>query len=219
MVNAFQVDESQSSYRSLLITKLTIFLQIHYRYHPQEVWARFPALKSAASYYFAAPRPSYVVPGNHAPFGARAQDLSAWCSAQIMEERPKSLLLFGDTGRGKSRWARSLCPSGTWFNRGRLDLGEYREGDKVVIADDIRNFNFEDWKDFFGGQDQTTFRQSGTGHVKTYKGPWMFIFLCNELPEFTEGQERYLNPEFFGHPDSRGYYNCRIEEIRENLWA
>jgi hypothetical protein len=99
-------------------------------------------------------------------------------------------------------------------------LASYRPGDKVVIADDIRNVNFEDWKDFFGGQQKTSLRDPH-GWVQELAGPFFFVFLCNYLPEFTESQWRYLGYSLnaYGKPElSSDRWTCRIEEINENLF-
>jgi len=185
------------------------------RYYPGKTALAWSSLRSYASDRLVPGRTPLAAPANFVEFTDESRTLRSWCEEQIAKagvpgSRPQSLLLHGPTGTGKSTFAASLCPDKTWLQRGMLQLDNYRPGDKVIIADDIRNFNFEDWKDFFGGQDSTILQQKWKGPTNL-DGPFFFIFICNEVPEFTPGQVNFL---FSGVHRQ----NCHAEYVTDRLF-
>lgn len=109
-------------------------------------------------------------------------------------DRPKSIVILGPRGLGKTEWARSHGPH--LYSRGAViydDILRDREGSKYAVFDDLWEWNFRFLKDFLGGQPTATI----TGK---YRKPKLLdwgirsIFLTNEKfwEEWTPKQKEYF---------------------------
>lgn len=109
-------------------------------------------------------------------------------------DRPKSIIILGPRGLGKTEWARSHGPH--LYSRGAViydDIIRDREGSKYAVFDDLWEWNFRFLKDFLGGQPTATI----TGK---YRKPKLLdwgirsIFLTNEKfwEEWTPKQREYF---------------------------
>lgn len=103
-----------------------------------------------------------------------------WCATNNEWERPRSLILIGESRSGKTQWARSLGHHMYFCNLLNLDLWD-ETADYIVLDDfnsDITKF-FPAWKCFFGGQREFTLTDKYRGK-KTVKWGKPCIWLSNE---------------------------------------
>ncbi|RIA79821.1 hypothetical protein C1645_745669 [Glomus cerebriforme] len=165
------------------------------KFHPELFYGGFNDIRSAVEFMVRTkPRPQFTPPVWFNGFAEHTwiKNLEEECKRRIslVEQgfRVKSMYIRGEIFTGKSTWARMLEPSRTWWSRSLMNIDNWREGDVVIIADNIKEkvvngdnkgINFWDFKDFFGCEDLTTICHSHD-RLTDIKGPWFFIFIHNK---------------------------------------
>jgi len=91
-------------------------------------------------------------------------------------ERPRSLLLIGESRLGKTEWARSLGKAMYFCNLFSLD--DWRDDAKYIILDDIDIKFFPHWKFFFGCQKEGVLTDKYRKKRRVRNGK-PTIWLCN----------------------------------------
>nr|QLJ85096.1 replication-associated protein [Sesame curly top virus] len=108
-------------------------------------------------------------------------------------ERPKSLILEGESRTGKTQWARSLSPKHNYI-AGHLNfsLDTYSDDVSYNVIDDIepQYLKMKHWKHLIGAQKewQTNLKY---GKPRVIKGGIPSIIICNPGPE--SSYESFLN--------------------------
>lgn len=107
------------------------------------------------------------------------QELEDWYQGNFVRprpDRPKSLVLVGNTRLGKTVWARSLGTHVYWNNNFRLDT--WNDGADYVVLDDIPWEYVPAKKALLGSQREFTLSDKYRGK-KTLKHGKPCIYLCN----------------------------------------
>lgn len=129
--------------------------------------------------------------------------LTDWVD-MIKPSRTPFLLLKGPTQLGKTAWARSLFPLHIYW-KGMISLDTWNPNAKLLIFDDF------EWK--FMPQPKSFLTQAGEAIVtdkyrkkKTIIVNMPAIYICNEMPQWTEEEKDYF------------LQNCYPVTIKEKLY-
>lgn len=110
--------------------------------------------------------------------------MQAWANQRLDDDRPKSLILYGETRTGKTHWARSLGRH-MYFN-GMFDMSLWDDSAEYAIFDDYPDWsNFFSYKQWLGAQQQFTMTDK---YCKKRTIVWgkPCIILANSLPSFPD---------------------------------
>lgn len=110
--------------------------------------------------------------------------MQAWADQRLNSDRPKSLILYGETRTGKTHWARSLGPH-MYFN-GMFDMSLWNPNAEYAIFDDFDDWSkFYSYKQWLGAQLQFTITDKYR-KKSTIKWGKPTIILSNSLPQFSD---------------------------------
>jgi len=105
-------------------------------------------------------------------------------------ERPKALVIIGEPGWGKTKWAQSLgVPFNYWM---RYITGRKTMGARYAILDDFDEIKRSEFKGFWGAQEVIGVKVSNgvSGH-KQWEWGIPSIWLFNECPEYLNDVNSY----------------------------
>lgn len=114
--------------------------------------------------------------------------MQGWVDQRLIGDRPKSLILYGDTRCGKTQWARSLGRH-MYFNS-MFNLSDWDPDAEYAIFDDWDDWSvFFQYKCFLGAQEQFTLTDK---YAKKRTVMWgkPCIVLSNDRPKFKD--ERWI---------------------------
>lgn len=146
--------------------------------------------------YFAAARfPQAIRYGTRyerSSFSNVPEELDTWVSTQLFNgpERPKALVIIGEPGWGKTKWAQSLgVPFEYWM---RYLTSKRTEGARYAILDDFDDIKRTEFKGFWGSQNPIGVKVSNgvSGH-KQWNWGIPTIWLFNECPDYLYDTSSY----------------------------
>lgn len=115
-----------------------------------------------------------------------------WVNEELFNgrERPKALVIIGEPGWGKTKWAQSLgVPFNYWM---RYITGRRTMGARYAILDDFDEIKRSEFKGFWGSQEVIGVKVSNgvSGH-KQWEWGIPSIWLFNECPEYLNDVNSY----------------------------
>jgi hypothetical protein len=111
-------------------------------------------------------------------------ELEMWLDSMFcVGSRPITLVLSGTTRYGKTNWARSLGPH-MYFNS-QFNMDDWDDEAKYMVLDDMKFEFIPSRKALWGAQQQFVITDKYR-HKRTVQWGKQLIFICNDLPAFTE---------------------------------
>lgn len=129
------------------------FLQAVEKYYPRDMVMNYDRIKAFAEFKFKKVLKPYV--SNYTEFEVPGV-MKSWVDCQLLgrPERPKTLVLIGDSRLGKTQWARSLGRHIYW--NGMIDMETFDEEAEYIIFDDFEWEYFPNKKGWWGAQQEFT---------------------------------------------------------------
>lgn len=179
----------QKGYSEILneATNSTDFLRLVRDNRPRDFILNYDRLQQTAQELFRAEPPEYTTPENYR-FNIPLE-LQAYLDTEFQStDRPRTLVLVGNTRVGKTVWARSLGVHN--YMNSMFNLDEFDMTRDYLVLDDIEFDFIPARKAFFFGQKEFTLTDKYRKKKKIVWGK-PTIYLCNVEPDWNKYPDPY----------------------------